>query len=228
MSSVFGDQPVFSSVRQQLTDRIKDAIVEMRLHPGDRLTEREIVEWSGASRATVREALRELEALRLVAILPGRGAVVASLSLEEAEQLYEIRAALEGIVGRKCAERATPEQIIAIRQSFSEMARTVSSPPKLALRAKSQFYDALFAGAGNGPIRDVLMGLQARITVFRSISMSQPGRAQHMISELRAIVDAIEARDPKSAEEACISHVRSASKVVIAALQAEHDKARPS
>jgi DNA-binding GntR family transcriptional regulator len=194
----------------------------MRLRPGDRLTERVLVEWSGVSRATVREAIRDLEALRLVEIVPGRGAVVASLSALEAEELYEIRASLEGIVGRQCAERATDAQIAAIRQAYEKMARAVaSSNPKLALRAKSNLYDALFEGAGNMTVREILAGLQARITVLRSISMSQPGRATAMIGEVKTVVEAIEARDPKAAEAACLVHVRSAGDVVQRALRAD-------
>src|ERR1700683_5435035 len=77
-SLVFGGPPKHSLIRQQVSDGIREAIVEMRLLPGDRIVEREVMEWSGVSRATVREAMRELEADHLVKIIPQRGAVVCS------------------------------------------------------------------------------------------------------------------------------------------------------
>jgi len=215
-SAIFGDQPISSSIRKQVTDRIREAIVEMRLRPGDRLIERELVDWSGVSRATVREAIRELEALRLVEISPRRGAVVASPTVKEATELYEIRAQLEGIVGRQCAEHATDAQIAQLRTAFEEMrAAADKGETQEALRAKNRIYDALYDGSDNGTIRDILGGLQARITYLRSISTSQPGRLPQMVDEVRRIVEAIEERDGDKAEATIIAHVRSAGAVAI-------------
>jgi DNA-binding GntR family transcriptional regulator len=221
-TTVFGDQPISSSIRQQVTDRIREAIIDMRLRPGDRLTERALVDWSGVSRATVREAIRELETMRLVEISPRRGAVVASLSVKDAIELYEIRASLEGIVARQCAERATDTQVIALRAAFEEMrVLAEGGVPRDALRAKSKVYEALFEGADNQTIHDILAGLQARITFLRSISTSRPGRLAQMTEEVRRIVEAIENRQPERAEAAAVAHVRSAGDAALAAIEEE-------
>ena len=99
-SPVFGGPPKATLIRQQVTDAIRDAIVQMRLMPGDRLVERELMEWSGVSRATVRESIRQLEADHLVKASPQRGAEVCAPTPQEAAELYEIRAVLEGLAGR--------------------------------------------------------------------------------------------------------------------------------
>jgi GntR family transcriptional regulator, trigonelline degradation regulator len=219
-SPIFGGPPKATLIRQQVTDAIRDAIVEMRLMPGDRLVEREIIEWSGVSRATVREAIRQLEADHLIKTSPQRGAAVASPSPKEAEDLYEIRATLEGLAGRQCAQNATAAQIKALRKAFESLRKTAAgSGHGSMLQAKYQFYEALYAGAGNGTIKEILFGLQARITVLRSISMAQPGRLSDTIEEVRKIVEAIEARDPDTAAQACSDHVRAAGAVALTALR---------
>ena len=86
------------------------------------------------------------------------------------------------------------------------------------VQAKAQFYEALFAGAANGTIKDILTGLQARVTVLRSISMAQPGRLGDTVDEVRKIVEAVEAHDADAAARACEAHVRAAGAVALGAL----------
>ena len=219
-SPVFGGPPKATLIRQQVTDAIREAIVEMRLMPGDRLVEREIIEWSGVSRATVREAIRQLEADHLIKTSPQRGAAVSSPSPKEAEELYEIRATLEGLAGRQCAQNASAAQIKTLRRAFESLRKTAEGNGRGSMiQAKSQFYEALFAGAGNETVRDILVGLQARVTVLRSISMAQPGRLNGTVAEVRKIVEAVEARDPEAAALACSAHVRAAGAVALTALR---------
>ena len=94
-------------IRTQVLDNLRLAIVERRLAPGQRLIERELVELTGVSRTSVREALRELAAEGLVTVIPNKGTVVTSVSAEEARQLYQVRSALEGLAGR-CSPRMLP------------------------------------------------------------------------------------------------------------------------
>jgi DNA-binding GntR family transcriptional regulator len=221
-SQVFVGQPKASLIRQQVTDGIREAILEMRLLPGDRLIERELVEWSGVSRATIRESIRELAAENLVQIIPQRGAVVASPSLKEAIEIYEIRANLEGLAGRQCAENATTVQVKALRKAFEAFRRAAASNGKASmLQLKTRIYETLFEGSGNTTIQEILLRLQARVTVLRSITMNQPGRLVSTVEELRVVVEAIEAGDGPAAELACIAHVRAAGDIAIEALKAQ-------
>jgi DNA-binding GntR family transcriptional regulator len=220
-SPVFGGPPKATLIRQQVTDAIRDAIVQMRLMPGDRLVERELMEWSGVSRATVRESIRQLEADRLVKTSPQRGAEVCAPTPQEAAELYEIRAVLEGLAGRQCAEKATAAQVKTLRKAFETMRKAADGNYRgtTMVQAKAQFYEALFAGAANGTIKDILTGLQARVTVLRSISMAQPGRLGDTVEEVRQIVEAVEAHDADAAARACEAHVRAAGAVALGALQ---------
>lgn len=95
-------------MRSMLRDQIKDVIVERILDgvygPGDRIVEIRVAEEFGVSQAPVREALRELELLRLVVSEPFRGARVREVSSAELAEIYPIRAALEDVAAREAAK----------------------------------------------------------------------------------------------------------------------------
>jgi DNA-binding GntR family transcriptional regulator len=215
---------VAAPVREQVFDQLRQAIVEMRLKPEQRLVERELIQQTGVSRTTIREVLRQLAAEGLVTTIPHKGTVVASPSVERAAELYEVRAVLEGMAARQFAERATDLHMRALRRAFEgieKRAKQGSGQP--LLEAKKHFYDALFEGAANGTIQDLVETLQARVTVLRAASMSQPGRAAKMVEEVRAIVDALERRDGDAAAAACVHHVNEAARTIFEAMAENGD-----
>ena len=211
---------VAAPVREQVLDQLRQAILEMRLKPDQRLVERELIEQTGVSRTTIREVLRQLAAEGLVTTIPHKGTIVASPSIERAAELYEVRAVLEGMAARQFAERATEVHQRALRRALEGIEARARSEPtsKAMLEAKRYFYDALFEGAANGTIQSIVEGLQARVTVLRAASLSQPGRAERALHEVREIVEALEARDADRAERAAVFHVEQAARTVFEAM----------
>ena len=211
-----GVQRVAAPLREQVLDLLRQAIVEHRLKPGQRLIERELVEQIGVSRTTIREVLRQLAAEGLVATIPQRGAVVAVPTAEEAAELYEVRAALESLAARPFVEPASESQVTPLRAAIEEVARVMSvgdAADTLAMiQSKDLFYDVLLKGSGNREIHSILSGLTARVSVLRATSMARPGRAQQSLAELEAIVVAIENGDADGAADACAHHVEMAAR----------------
>src|SRR3954451_11087538 len=109
---------VAAPLREQVLDVLRQAMLDFRLRPGQRLIEHELIEQIGVSRTTIREVLRELEAEGLVTTIPQKGAIVVVPSPEEAAELYEVRSALEQLVVKNFVERATDEQIAELRQGL--------------------------------------------------------------------------------------------------------------
>jgi len=223
-------QRVAAPVREQVLEQLRHAIIEMRLQPAQRLVERELIEQTGVSRTTIREVLRELAAEGLVTTIPHKGTVVASPTLERAVELYEVRAVLEGMAARQFVEHAGEADMARIREGFEAIetaARGDSEGPGM-LAAKRLFYNALFEGAANRTIQEIVEGLQARVTVLRRASLAQPGRSARTVAEVRAIVEALEARDGERAAAACVHHVNQAARTVFAAMtnaQDDHEEA---
>src|SRR5690348_13244787 len=184
----------------------------MRLQPGQRLVERELMQRIGVSRTTVREALRELAVEGLVTTIPQKGAIVAIPSAKEAAEVYEVRALLEGLASREFARNASEADLHALRQAFAEVESTgAAEDARALLYAKNRFYDALFAGADNETIRRLLETPRARVAVLRAPSLTARDRPRQSVEEIRTIVEAIERRDEDAAADAAAFHVGQAA-----------------
>ena len=214
-------------LRREIEIRLRTAIVEGRFKPGDRLIEREMCDLLGVSRASLREALRQLEAEELVTIVPHRGPVVSDITVEEAQQLYDVRAMLEGLAARRFAETASDEDIAVLRQALKAFADVVRGRSSVPLpTAKAGIYEVLLERCGNRIAGRMLTQLNNRVGLLRSTSMSQKGRVKNTLAEVTRIVEAIERRDPVGAWQATVEHVTRASEIAIKVLRQQHEKIR--
>lgn len=214
---------VAAPLREQVIAALRDAILDFQLKPGQRLVERELIEKLGVSRTTIREALRELTSEGLVTIVPQKGAVVTAPSLDDAIDLYEVRAALESLVVKRFVERATDEQVADLVGTIDELAKVAdkSDDIRVLLSAKDRFYEVLIEGANSSAMQQLLEGIQARVQVLRATSLSEAGRMEEVVVELRAVVTAIAQRDSKRAQKLCAAHINAAARTALAHLRAE-------
>jgi GntR family transcriptional regulator, trigonelline degradation regulator len=192
-------------LRQQVVDRLRQAIIDGRLEPGTRLIERNLIDMLGVSRTVIREALRQLESEGLVALVANKGPVVRKLTLAEAKELYSIRAVLEGLAARLFVENASAAQIKALAQALDLTAAAYrSGNPQLILETKNRFYDTLFQGAGSETLSSMLGTLHARIWRWRALGLGHPKRSKRRSGEsiagLRKLLAAIRRRDAALAE----------------------------
>jgi len=199
-------QRLAAPLRQQVLDALRQAIIDGRLAPGARLTERELTEMMSVSRTVVREALRQLESEGLIAIIPNKGPVVRELSLAEAQDLYNIRAVLEGLAARLFVENAGGAQLKQLAQALDVVAAAYKrGDAQEVLETKNRFYDVLFAGAGSETLSSMLNTLHARIWRWRALGLSHPQRSAQRSKEsvkgLRAVLAAIKKRDADAAEK---------------------------
>jgi GntR family transcriptional regulator, trigonelline degradation regulator len=206
-------------VRRQVEDALREAIVTGRFVPGDHLPDRLLCEAFGTSRSVVREAVRLLEAEGLIVVYPNRGPFVAPLSVEEAREIYEVRAALESLAGEGFARHASPAQRAALRAVYEELRdRGTAETRQTLLDMKRRFYDILSQGCGNAYAARMLDRLLCRNAQLRATSLSRPDRLPRTIAEIGEIIEAIENRDPAAAAAACRRHVEQAAAVALAIL----------
>ncbi len=210
----------FATLRLQVENKLRNAIATGRFKPGERLTERHLCELTGVGRTSIREALRQLEAEGLVTTIPHRGPIVSQIGAEEARQLYEVRALLEGYAGRQAARLHDEETIKELGEAIGHFAVAAETSDTIGLiKAKTEFYAALLRGCGNKFVEQMLTLLHNRITLLRSTSMMQHGRLKHSVAELRAILRAIENGNAEEAEALCVAHIEAASKVALRVLE---------
>jgi len=170
----------------------------------------------GVSRTVIREALRQLESEGLVDIIPNKGPVVRALTWDEAQDLYAIRAVLEGLAARLFAEHAGESQIEELERALLGVADAYESgDSERVLYAKGVFYDVLFEGAKSQTLSSMIAMLHGRIRRWRAIGVSHPERTKERQLEsmhnLRVMIRAARSRNARLAEQAIREDVQKAA-----------------
>jgi GntR family transcriptional regulator, trigonelline degradation regulator len=215
------------SLRQQVTDRLREAILSGHFEPGEKLVERDLCERLQISRALLREALQHLSAEGLITIVLHKGPMVARIDADEAKAIYAVRQCLEGLAGEGFARGASDEQVARLRAKFNELKQPRGAHAIAVLvGAKNGFYSILLEGCGNRVVGQMLTQLNNRVTLLRRMSLGTPGRLPKSLRELEGIVRAIEARDPDLARRRCSDHVANAARVVARHFEAQRPELR--
>jgi DNA-binding GntR family transcriptional regulator len=212
-------ETVAAPVRRQVVDILRSAITSGHFEPGQRLIERDLCALTGVSRASIREALRQLETEGLIETIPNRGPVVSRLTPEDAASIYQVRGALEALAAKLFATVASEQQVRALAAAVGVLEKAYKAQELDAIvAAKQTFYDILIGGSGNSMLASILNTMNARITLLRRVSLSSPERAPASIREIRAVLRAIKQRDPEAAYAASLHHIEQAAKVALASL----------
>lgn len=200
------------TVRDRITGLLRDDILMGVFVPGQRLSEAELCAHLGSSRPSVREALRQLEAERLIEIQPYRGPSVARLDWEDAAQIYDVRALIEPEAVRLFAAAATPAQLAAMREALAQFEAGIENglDQALLIRSTTAFYDVILEGCGNAILVEILRGLRARINLLRTRSMSHAGRPRQSLAEMTRIWTAISEGNTEAAQQAARDHILNA------------------
>ncbi|TCT04231.1 GntR family transcriptional regulator [Aquabacter spiritensis] len=209
-------------LRHSVVDSIRNAIAVGRFKVGERLPERGLCEMTGVSRTLVREALRQLESEGLITVVPHRGPVVAGVTPEQAEGIYQVRAQLEGLACELFVAKATDAMRKALKDAYKQLkSAMMSNDPSIRVNAKNRFYQCLIEGAGNEALGQTLHLLNSRITVLRATSLQVPGRVKVSLRELNDLVEALMAGDGPAARAAAVHHVAMAAEAAIDILRRE-------
>lgn len=185
---------------EALARDILQGLTEGRFTAGQRLSERELMERYEVGRSTVREALNRLSVAGVAQLIPHRGAAIRRMSRLEAENILRLAASLLSLLVRQAAEAvargADPAEVQAAYAALTEASGTGR------LRARSAYYRALSALAGNGELARLLPQIQVpllRAQLGPSLAFSPQGQAP--------LVAAIVAGDPDLAAKAAEEHV---------------------
>jgi phosphonate utilization transcriptional regulator len=173
---------------------------------GSKLNEVDIATALGVSRGPVREAFRALDQAGLVRVEKNRGVFVRQVSLEEANEIYEVRAVLEGLIGRLAAQRIQADELDHLRAIVKKMLASRKGEAYFALNV--EFHDVLVRAARNAALathyRRVVneLDLYRRETLVRGSEYIPVSTREH-----EAIVNALAKGDEKLAERLLTEHV---------------------
>jgi DNA-binding GntR family transcriptional regulator len=222
LADVLGGPHDTRTMAETVAQRLRGLIIEGQLPPGTALRLAPLADQLAVSIMPIREAFRLLEAERLVVVTPRRGAVVTELSIDDIEETYAVRVALEGLAARHATERLTAADLADIGKLFEQMAQAQEANDlKSFIAADREFHLRLYAASG----RDNLVRLISEL-VNRSQRYAPYvyGAWQPLDIALRAhkpLLDAIEAGDPMLVEERTREHMSAAGARLLASAQRE-------
>jgi DNA-binding GntR family transcriptional regulator len=199
------------SQRKVLRDEIKDHIVERILDgtypPGSRIVESQLAHEFGTSQAPVREALRDLEGMRLIESRPHVGARVRLVTPEELGQIYPVRAALEEVAGREAAPRITDEVLAELAGELTAMRRAAEQGDvHLQLVHDARFHEIIVEASGNQILLEVWRSLRVEARTLISVIKADSNLA--MIAEMhRPVLGALQSRDAELAGKEMRAHI---------------------
>jgi phosphonate utilization transcriptional regulator len=186
---------------------IEQLILRGELAIGQHVNESELALRFGTSRGPIREALRALEESGLVRSEKHRGVFVREISVAEADEIYDVREALDQLIGERAAERATPEQLRALKSALAEMdAATVAQDIKHYHALNVKFHDMLVEFAGNARLTETYRLLTKELLLFRLRGLQDGGGFAVSNTEHKTVVKAIAARDGVKAGQLLRQH----------------------
>ena len=213
--------PLTRSASEGAVELIRDAILDGRLAPGERLKEGRLAEDLRISRTPVREALRALQAEGLIEFTSYQGATVRSYDAADLDDMYRLRALLEGHAASCAADRITSEELRALTESCGRLSALGPNADVKELGAENLvFHNTILAAAGSDRLTGFLRSVIEVPLVYKSYIWFSPN--QKMASELahRQIVDALAARDGAAADTLMKTHIHAARETLLAHLKA--------
>lgn len=231
LESVFSGRHDRRKVTDWVYEELKNAIVDLRLAPGEPLREATLADRLGVSKTPIREALTRLEQEGLVETTSFKGAVVTRYSREDLIEIYELRELLENAAVRAAAQSMTEQDRARLGHIAQESRRLQrgqepGGQDRAELAALLTEFDAvLYNQVLNHRIKALIENLQAHLTRIGQLTAEIPGRIDASVDEHDRIVEAIAARDPELAEQRMREHIRSVRDAQLRALEEAADHA---
>jgi DNA-binding GntR family transcriptional regulator len=216
-----------SPLGRQVYDLLWKRIIHHQLRPGDRLSDLHLSKELGVSRTPVREALHRLSQDGVVRAESRRGFFVASFSSQDADELYDLREALEVLAVRLALPRLADDELSEAERALDAVACRLAAGDEAAaeefLSVDRAFHQLLVRAANNQRLAAMMTALQAQISVFQVYGIHMQDLLELSIAHHRAILAALRQRDSEAAQHAMQRHIRDVKQRVLAELKSLED-----
>ena len=193
---------------QKFLHKFESMILTSQFKPRERLVEANISEIFGVSRYWVRDAFKVLETKGLVTVIPYKGVIVSELSVEEVEEIFVIRVALERLAWTLAMENATKEDIAELKELTAKFAQTQQERDVAGMvEADANFHAYVLDMTRNKHLQQLVKDLRNRCHILRYSAWSSPDVQENIVEEHRRFVDAVEAKDEAVLMELAERHI---------------------
>jgi len=197
------------SLGQRVYQCLQTAILALTYRPGEILRKPEICAALGVSRSPVSDAVARLAAEGLVEVVPQAGTFVARFSMEEIREGAFIREAIEVAAAERVAETVTDAQLVLLRRNLVVQAALLADGDISGFyKTDAEMHELILGFTGFRHLAQVSDTAWLNVNRARRLILPVPGRVAQTLDEHRAILSALEARDPAAARAAVQSHLR--------------------
>ena len=197
-------------------EKIRQAIMDGILKPGDKLETDQIAETLKVSRMPVREAIKRLQLEGLVEVKPHKEVTVAIVTIDQMKDVLSVRSALEGLAAREASLRINDDELNKLWSLYKEMERMVESGETEGLLIKNrEFHRFIHEISGNKVLQSIAENLFDSIERFRLRFMSMPRRPRQDLKEHLDLIEAIGSHDPERSEMLMRLHIEGTAKLML-------------
>ncbi|WP_256369537.1 GntR family transcriptional regulator [Moorella sp. E306M] len=198
---------------QRVYEEIKEAIINNTIKPGTMIQERVLAEKLGVSRTPVREALRRLNSEGLIELIPGKGATVTKITIEDIREIMQVREPLECLAVKLAAERIQPQDIKYLEDMIANWDKEINCSDQINFQSFSTkdiaFHEYIVEIAGNKRLASILNMLRDQIRRITFLTQDNKARIETSFPQHLKILEALKQRDPAAAEENMRQHMQS-------------------
>jgi DNA-binding GntR family transcriptional regulator len=200
----------------KVADKIREFIILGKFKPGERLVESKLAESLGISRQPIREAFRILELEHLITLIPRKGAYISEISLQETKEIYEIRAMIEGFAAQLAISHITQKDLSRLELIVDLMEKSIREDNlEKVIQYNLSFHQKIVSLSKNGNLAKVYRSMLLPVIRYQKMGLSLHSSWVVSLEEHRRILEALNSRDIKRAEEMCRNHVLKAEKRLI-------------
>ena len=197
------------NLRDRVYDILKKSILFQEIPPGEKIDEEAIAKQLGVSRTPIRETLCRLENEGIVMIVPRRGAFVVKHSREKITEILMVREALEGFAARLAVDHIngqTLDQLKSLLKDFTES--NIRDRSKEYVQADLEFHNLIIRASKNNLLFNIMNTLNDHVQMLRLQTAALEGRPEQSLVEHLNIIEALEKKNPSSAESLMREHIR--------------------
>jgi len=197
------------SLSNRVFKALRDKIVFMDYPPGMNLSEKELCKSFKVSRTPLREAIRRLEEMNLVTVIPRYGTYVSQVEINEIRCAFEVKIRLEALAGEVAAKRITAdklEELHTIIQGAEGLLKEGGARGMIEI--DTNFHEIIYQSTQNPILQEILINLQSRCARLWNASLSESIPIPEVIGQLREIYQALKSRDSEKTARLLENHVR--------------------
>ncbi len=208
------------SLHEELVMRLRDILLENEFQAGDKVPEKALCEQLGVSRTPMREALKVLAADGLITLIPNRGAIFRSITIEEINNLFPVIGALEALAGELACAQISDQEIKTLKILHGKMHTAYQSKNLMTyFKLNQQIHETIISAAKNQVLSEQYTTLSNRLRRARYQANMSDQRWSDAISEHDNMISAIEQRDGNALAKILKSHLQQKHQAIVALLE---------